>query len=134
MRRLKIVLVDLAPLAIVAALFLLVLRLPEPAPIRRAIPREPRRAECTWYCHNHGCPHRAVLPGSLTGDAGLFGRAIGWLHDLGGVIAPGRRAVGYGAANLIVFCAAWPGAMYGLYLVAVRQRRRLAARRRAERA
>ena len=63
----------------------------------------------------------------LVDDEGLFGRAISWLSTLGAVLVPGRPAAGYGAANLAVFCALWPGTMYLLWLVALVQARRLRA-------
>ena len=123
---------QLAPLFIVPVLFVAVLRLESAAaPWRSAVPREPFRADrCTWYCHNHGCRHAPALPSLLTGDDGLFGKTVGALHAAGDALAPARPGIGYGAANLIVFCAVWPGGMYALYLIALRQRRRIRALRR----
>jgi hypothetical protein len=132
MRRLGWTGLALAPLVAVSLVFLLVLRAGEPAPWwRRTLPQEPYRPDrCTWYCHNHGCRHRPALPAFLAGDAGLFGATVRALHGLGGTLAPGRGNVGYGAANLLVFCLLWPAGMYALWVVAVRQRRRLRELRR----
>lgn len=80
---------------------------------------------CTWYCHNHGCPHRAVLPEWLTSDRGAFGLTIRGLSVLGSGLAR-DRGTGYGIANLLVFCFAWPVGTYGLWLVVVRQREAIA--------
>ena len=66
-----------------------------------------------------------MLPAFLVGDDGLFGWTVGALYALGHVLVPGRGGLGYGAANLLVFCVIWPGVMYALYVVALRQRRRL---------
>lgn len=95
----------------------------EPAPLARgATPQEPFvREYCTWACHNHGCQHRPVLPQALAGDAGLFGYTIRALRAAGRAASSDGR-VGYGAANLLVFCVLWPGAMYALLLVGLRQR------------
>jgi len=116
-----------APLVLVPLLFVAVLRSGDPAPYRRRVlPREGFRPDrCTWHCHNHGCRHRPVLPLFLSGDGGLFGRAIRVLHGMGQAMAPGRGNVGYGAANLLVFCVLWPAGMYALWLVVLRQRRLL---------
>jgi hypothetical protein len=121
-----------APLVLVPLLFVAVLRSGEPAPYwRHSLPREAARPDrCTWACHNHGCRHRPVLPRLLSGDDGLFGATIRLLHGMGRVMAPGRGNVGYGAANLLVFCLVWPAGMYALWLVAWRQRRRLRELRR----
>ena len=135
MARLVRIAAALAPLLLVPLLFVAVLRSGDPAPWRRrALPREEHRADrCTWYCHNHGCRHRPSLPRVLVGDDGLFGAAIRALHGMGRVMAPGRGNVGYGAANLLVFCLVWPAGMYALYLVALRQRRQLREARGARR-
>lgn len=132
MRRLAWAVAAAAPLVLVPALFLAVVRAGDPAPLgRRALPDEPYRAHrCTWHCHNHGCRHAPVLPAVLSGDDGVFGAAIRGLYGLGRVLVPGRSAAGYGAANLLVFCLVWPAGMYALYLVALRQRRRLRELRR----
>ncbi|NOU32142.1 MAG: hypothetical protein HOO96_29920 [Polyangiaceae bacterium] len=128
MKRSTALLIYAAPIVLPAGLFLSVLAAGSPM-FRTAIPSEPREtARCTWYCHNHGCPHRAVLPSALTGDAGLFGRTIHGLFALGSQLS-GRRDVGYGSANLLVFCVLWPGLMYVLAVVAIRQRLALRARR-----
>lgn len=117
-----------APLALPAGLFLSVVATGSPM-FRTGLPDEPRdAARCTWYCHNHGCPHRPVLPSALTGDAGLFGRTIHGLFALGAQLSS-RRDVGYGSANLLVFCVLWPGLMYVLAVVAIRQRLALRSRR-----
>jgi hypothetical protein len=125
-RRLRIA-ATLAPLLLVPLLFVAVLRSGEPAPLwRRSLPREGYRPDrCTWDCHNHGCRHRPVLGRFLAGDDGLFGATVHALHGMGRVMAPGRGNVGYGAANLLVFCLVWPGGMLALWLVALRQRRQL---------
>ena len=39
------------------------------------------------------------------------------------------RRMGYGAANLLLFCVVWPGAMYALWVVAWRQRSAIRAAR-----
>jgi hypothetical protein len=124
-----------APLVIVPALFIAVVRTGDPpAPlVRRVLPDEPYELRrCTWYCHNHGCNHRPVLPQALAGDRGLFGATVRLLHTAGRRISD-QPGVGYGAANLLLFCALWPGALYGLYLVCVRQRLEIRALRRARR-
>jgi hypothetical protein len=68
------------------------------------------------------------LPSLLSED--LFYGSVLWLHAFGDRLAPKASFVGYQAANLIIFCAVWPAAMYGLYLIALRQRRKLRERRR----
>lgn len=119
------------PLLLVVLIFTGVLRSGEPAPFPRTeLPREPYRADrCTWSCHNHGCRHAPRLPGWLTADRGLFGIGIRSLYRAGALLLPGRPREGYGLANLLVFCVAWPGLMWWLYLVAVAQRVELRARR-----
>ena len=122
------ILAALAPLFLIPVLFVVVLRSGDPpAPwFRDHRPVEAMRADrCTWYCHNHGCTHRNRLPAALS--VTLFDDAIAALYGLGGHLG-GARATGYGAANLLVFCAAWPGMMYALYLVAVAQRWKLRSR------
>lgn len=133
LRLLGTCLLALLPLLLTAALFLAVLRSGEPAPLpRTTFPSEPHRPEvCTWDCHNHGCRHAPRLPGWLGGDRGLYGRTIVGLRHLGAALLPGQPRQGYGLANLLVFCVAWPGVMWGLYWVAVRQRRELWRLRRA---
>lgn len=131
MKRLSGCLVLLLPLLVVPATFVAVLRSGEPAPlVRSALPAEPYRPDrCTWYCHNHGCPHRAKLPRVLAGDDGLFGSTIIALKRAGSALVPSNPAVGYGVVNLLVFCVLWPGLMFGLLAVAVRQRRSIRALR-----
>jgi hypothetical protein len=134
MPRSRFVALAVAPLVATALLFVAVLRSGSPpAPLARtAIPQEPYAADrCSWWCHNHGCRHRPVLPAALTGDAGLFGWTVRALHAVGRAVAPRSPALGYGAANLAVFCVLWPGTMYALWIVALRQRSRISASRRA---
>lgn len=121
-----------ATLLLVVPIFTAVLRLGEPAPFPRTeLPREPYRPEvCTWSCHNHGCRHAPRLPSWLSADRGLFGITIRGLYRMGSVLLPGRPREGYGLANLVVFCAVWPGLMWGLFLVAVAQARELRELRR----
>ena len=89
---------------------------------RAAVPREPFRADrCTWVCHNRGCRHRPVLPAVITGDRYLFGATIRGLYALGTLFSRDRFK-GYGAANILVFCVAWPALMYALWAIAWRQR------------
>lgn len=98
---------------------------------RRTIPHEAFQPDrCTWSCHNHGCEHAPRLPDWLSGDAGLFGWAVRALHRGGSLLLPGHPREGYGLINLLIFCVLWPAAMWGLYLVAVGQRRQLRALRR----
>jgi hypothetical protein len=132
--RISRVLLAIAPLVVVALVFCAVLRgVSPPSPwARGALPHatyDPAR--CNWYCHNHGCRHRAALTRVLSGDDGLFGWTVAALHRAGRLSS--RPLVGYGAANLALFCAVWPGAMYVLYLIALRQRFRLRDARRAQR-
>jgi hypothetical protein len=135
--RVRFLAAALAPLVLTPLLFLPVLRSGSPpAPLARAVlPQESLSpGHCTWYCHNHGCPHHPVLPSALSGDDGLFGWTVEALHSGGDALSPRTPGVGYGAVNLAVFCAAWPAGMYALWLVALQQRRRirgLRARRRA---
>lgn len=112
-----------APLVIPLALFVGVLAVPPSAPFpRTAIPQDVYRpTRCTWSCHNRGCHHRAALPASLTGDDGLYGKTIRGLFRLGARLHPDRMR-GYGAANFLVFCLAWPGLMYALWVIAWKQR------------
>ncbi|MGH7297185.1 MAG: hypothetical protein ACRELB_19760 [Polyangiaceae bacterium] len=121
-----------APGALTVLLFVAVLRSgPVPAPLFRAtLPQEAREADrCTWWCHNHGCPHRPVLGSFLAGDGGLFGWTVDALHTAGDAVSPGARGVGYGAVNLAVFCALWPAGTYALWVIALRQRRAIRALR-----
>jgi hypothetical protein len=129
-------LASLAPLALVPLVFVAVLRSADPpAPLARAsVPDEPFVPDrCTWACHNRGCRHRPVLPPVLTADEHLFGSAVRALHSWGDALAPDDPFGGYRAANLAVFCAAWPAAMFALWVGALRvraERRALAAGRR----
>jgi hypothetical protein len=92
---------------------------------RAELPRaEPLPDHCNWSCHNSGCFHAPVLPGVLAGDRGLYGLAMKALYRLGSHL-DSRRGVGYGLANLLVFCGAWPVVTYGLWLVLLWQRWRL---------
>jgi hypothetical protein len=118
----------LLPIALVVGIFVAVLRLGDPVPFpRRAIPVEPfARERCTWTCHNHGCRHAPRLPPWLSGDEGLFGQTVRGLHWLGRLAMPHNPRQGYGLVNLVIFCALWPALMWGLYLKALAQRRRLA--------
>jgi hypothetical protein len=134
--RLRFLAAALAPLALTLLLFLAVLRSgPVPAPLARSfLPVEAYSpARCTWYCHNHGCRHRPVLPAFLSGDGGLFGWTVRALHAGGDALSPRARGVGYGAVNLAVFCAGWPAATVALWIIALRQRRLLRALRAARR-
>lgn len=100
--------------------------------VRARIPEEPRVADrCTWSCHNHGCRHRPALPALLSGDRGLHGLTIRALFSVGRGLSR-DRALGYGAANLLLLCVAWPGLMYALWVVAWRQRLALRAARAKE--
>lgn len=88
---------------------------------RSHLPAERSRPDrCTWACHNQGCAHRPVLPAFLTGDQGLFGLTVRSLYRAGGLLS-GDRAAGYGAANLVLLCVAWPLFMYVLWVKAWRQ-------------
>lgn len=111
------------PIVLVAAAFWAVLQVGEGVPFpRRSIPHEAFRPDrCTWVCHNRGCRHAPRLPPSLSGDDGLFGWAVGRLHDAGRVLMPHHPAEGYGVANLLLFCVLWPALMWGLYLKVVSQ-------------
>lgn len=106
-----------APWVLPWALLVAVVQLPPRAPLpRRAIPVEARRADrCTWACHNRGCSHRTALPAALTGDDALFGATIRALYALGALLSS-DRARGYGMANVLVFCVAWPALMYALWV------------------
>lgn len=93
---------------------------------RTSVPDEPyAKSTCTWSCHNHTCRHVPLLPPSLTSDRGLFGRTIRGLQHAGSALSRDRRT-GYGAVNLLLFCLVWPGTMYALAVMALRQRVRLA--------
>jgi hypothetical protein len=124
----------LLPLWMVPLLFVAVLRSGDPpAPlVRQTLPDEPFVTDrCTWSCHNHGCSHTPKLPAVLTSDRALFGWTIRALYTFGERLVPGNPFVGYGAANLVVFCAVWPGAMFALFVIGLRQRERLRALQRS---
>jgi hypothetical protein len=129
-RRLRAVWVYVLPLVAPWALLAAVnAASPEVPLLRSHIPREAHRADrCTWACHNRGCPHRPVLPAVLAGDRGLYGVTIRGLFGVGRGLSADRR-MGYGAANLLLFCVVWPGAMYALWVVAWRQRSAIRAAR-----
>lgn len=52
------------------------------------------------------------------------------LRDVGAVLSR-DRSVGYGLANLLIYCVAWPIGTYALWLLALKQAHELARRRRA---
>lgn len=128
LHRWKTVVALLLPPVLVATVFVALLVVDGSPLPRHGLGHEAFSAQrCTWACHNHGCRHASVLPGFLVDDDGLFGAAVHSLYTLGARLLPGQRFAGYGAANLVVFCAVWPAGMYGLWIVAVLQRRRLSA-------
>ncbi|UQA56979.1 hypothetical protein [Polyangium aurulentum] len=130
MKRLAWFLLAIAPLLAVPVAFTAVLATGSPF-LRTAIPHEAHaRDHCTWHCHNAGCPHAPRLPLALAGDDGLYGDTIGGLKSAGKAAVPSAPGVGYGVVNLAVFCVAWPGLMYALYLVVLSQRRKIIALRR----
>jgi hypothetical protein len=104
--------------------------MPPAVPLLRAsIPHERwERDRCTWDCHNRGCRHRPKLPAVITGDRGVFGATIHGLYALGTLFSS-NRFVGYGVANLVVFCLAWPAFMYWLWVRAWTQAETLRALR-----
>lgn len=127
-------LLAVAPLVLVPLVFSAVLAAARPSVAfpRRELPDEAFSPDhCNWSCHNHGCRHASKLPDALTSDAHLFGWAVEALHRMGDAVSPSNTFVGYGAVNLAIFCAAWPGAMFGLWVFALRTR---ASRRALERA
>jgi len=119
-----------APALLLAVLFAGVVH-SRPTPLwRTAIPTEALRTDrCTWYCHNHGCPHAPVLPAWLASDRGAFGVALRGLYGFGDALSS-DRATGYGLANLLVFCVAWPALTGGLWIVAIVQHAELKQLRR----
>ncbi|MEZ4299608.1 MAG: hypothetical protein R3B70_31960 [Polyangiaceae bacterium] len=64
-------------------------------------------------------------------------RPTGWtvraLRAAGNSAMPSQGLAGYGAVNLAVFCVLWPGAMFALYILAVRQRFRIQDAKRGRR-
>ena len=129
-RLLRALWIYVAPLALPWVILYGVNAMPPAVPLARTgIPHERfERDRCTWDCHNRGCRHRPRLPAVISGDRGLFGLTIRGLFALGGAFTRDRRA-GYGAANLAVFCVAWPALMYGLWVLAWRQAETLRALR-----
>ncbi|MFO0558139.1 MAG: hypothetical protein U0269_08975 [Polyangiales bacterium] len=121
-----------APLVLPWALLFAAVAWPPGAPIpRRSIPTEARHADrCTWACHNRGCSHRPALPAVITDDRYVFGATIRALYALGTLFSRDRFR-GYGIANILVFCLAWPALMYALWVSAWRQRFRVSALRAA---
>lgn len=69
---------------------------------------------CSWYCHDHDCPHGANLPVALTGDEGAFGETIRILSRTGRA-----TGIGYQGMNILVFCVIWPVVTYFFYTIAV---------------
>jgi len=85
--------------------------------------------QCTRRCHDRGCHHDPVLPEVIAGDDGLYGKTIHALYEAGAGMGLGRQ-IGYGLANLLLFCALWPGLMWGLLAVGLEQRVRIRRLRR----
>ncbi len=109
-----------APVVLLLAIFVYVVATPS-FTLRTHLPVEALNPlRCTWFCHNHGCPHMAKLPAWLTSDAGLFGQTIKALYGLGASISK-TRGIGYGLANLLVYCVLWPTVTYALWTVVVGQ-------------
>lgn len=125
-RALRLFWIYVLPLVAPWAVMLAVNAAPPAVPLARAsVPRERWRPDrCNWDCHNRGCRHRPVLPAVITGDRYLFGATIRGLYALGSVLSRDRFR-GYGAANILVFCVAWPALMYALWVTAWRQREEL---------
>lgn len=122
-------LVRLSPLVVLSVIFVAVMHVRPVAPFRGSLPSEPYRPDrCTWHCHNHACSHRAILPGWLTADDGAYGFTIRALGSFGAHLSR-DRAVGYGLANLLLYCVAWPVSTYALWLVVLEQGRELQRRR-----
>lgn len=117
-----------APWVLPWVLLVAVVKLPPSAPVpRTTMPMEARRSDrCTWACHNRGCTHRSALPAVLTSDRGLFGATVRGLFALGALFSS-NPARGYGIANILVFCVAWPALMYALWVGAWRDRARIRA-------
>ncbi len=89
-----------------------------------------RFEQCTRYCHDNGCRHDPLLPGVIASHRGLFGRTVMALHAMGRGSGLGQRR-GYGAANIVVFCMAWPGLMLLLVGVVTWQRLEIIALKRS---
>jgi hypothetical protein len=68
---------------------------------------------CSWYCHDHDCPHKARLPAGLTSDDGAFGKTIEAL-----AVSGQATGIGYQGMNVLVFCVLWPIVTYFFYSVA----------------
>jgi hypothetical protein len=79
---------------------------------------------CTRSCHDRGCPHDPWLPDLLASDEGLYGHTIHALFEAGRSTGLEART-GYGLVNLVLFCAVWPGLMWGLLALGLAQRLRL---------
>ena len=121
-RALRFFWIYLFPLLVPWAILFAVNAAPPSLPLRASLPEERRLPDdCTWDCHNRGCRHEPVLPAVITGDEYLFGATIRGLYALGSVFSRDRFK-GYGIANIAVFCVAWPGVMYALWVIAWRQR------------
>lgn len=119
----------LFPIVLLVVLFLGVLFARPTTLFRRTIPDQayhPQR--CTWYCHNHGCRHAPKFPGWFTSDEGAFGGTVHGLYWLGSLMTR-DRFLGYGMANLLVFCFGWPVGTYALWLLAWKQNDALRAAR-----
>ncbi len=109
--------------------------MPPAVPLARtSIPHERWQPDrCTWDCHNHGCHHTPKLPAIITGDRSIFGATVRGLY-LFGTLFSRNRFVGYGIANIVVFCLAWPALMYWLWVRAWTQAETLRALRASKRA
>lgn len=118
------------PLVAPWAILVAVNAVPPGVPLARTrIPHERfERDRCTWDCHNRGCHHRPKLPALVSGDRYLFGATIRGLYALGRLFSS-NRFIGYGIANLVVFCLAWPALMYWLWVRAWTQAETLRALR-----
>ena len=132
----KWILIWVPPIVATMAIFWIVLRSgPNPPPFPRSqVPREAHVSDrCSWSCHNNGCRHTPRLPGFISGDSGLFGITVGLLHKAGSAIMPRKPNHGYAVVNLAVFCVLWPGLMWLLYGIAIKQRLELREMDRARR-
>ena len=66
---------------------------------------------CTRFCHDKGCYHKPYLHEAITGNDGLFGTTINYLHLLGKMLETNLNflaGTGYGSANLLIFCFGIP--------------------------